>query len=421
MLSAPDTLPAHIDRSHVYDFDMFTDPAYLQDPHTRIMQIIATAPPVFWTPRNSGHWMIIGHEAAFNASRDWESFSSEVIPQEMIQAMIAAMPPGTPHIPQGVPINMDPPLHGKFRTPLNTMFSPKAMLAMKNDIRALAGDFIDSVKGQGRCEFMAAIAEPLPVQVFLKMFGLPVERQVEYRALVNQFISSPMTDMAENVRMLRGVCDVMHETIMERRERPQNDIISAMWQTRIDGREMSLDDIENYCVVLFLAGLDTVMNAMGHGVRHLAMHPDLQATLRANPALIVNAAEEFLRRYTFTVPTRIVARDIEFAGGHHEKGRSRLSLPARRRPRPGGIPRSGCVRHVAREQGAYRIRRRSPSLSRLAPGAHRAADAVRGVARSSAPIPARSVPSHPIPWRSCHRPSDPAPDLGPLTPTNCHV
>lgn len=328
MLSAPDTLPAHIDRSHVYDFDMFTDPAYLQDPHTRIMQIIATAPPVFWTPRNSGHWMIIGHEAAFNASRDWESFSSEVIPQEMIQAMIAAMPPGTPHIPQGVPINMDPPLHGKFRTPLNTMFSPKAMLAMKNDIRALAGDFIDSVKGQGRCEFMAAIAEPLPVQVFLKMFGLPVERQVEYRALVNQFISSPMTDMAENVRMLRGVCDVMHETIMERRERPQNDIISAMWQTRIDGREMSLDDIENYCVVLFLAGLDTVMNAMGHGVRHLAMHPDLQATLRANPALIVNAAEEFLRRYTFTVPTRIVARDIEFAGVTMKKGdRAYLFLP----------------------------------------------------------------------------------------------
>jgi cytochrome P450 len=307
---------------------MFTDQAYLQDPHTRIMQMMANAPPVFWTPRNSGHWMIVGHEAAFNASRDWESFSSEVVPRETIQAMIAAMPAGSPHIPQGVPITMDPPLHGKYRAPLNTMFSPKAVFALKDDIRALAGDLIDSVRGQGRCEFMSAIAEPLPVQVFLKMFGLPVERQVEYRDLVNKFISSPMTDMEENVRMLRGVCDVMHDTIMDRRERPQSDIISAMWQTTIDGRETTLDDIENYCVVLFLAGLDTVMNSMGHGVRHLAEHPDLQAALRAKPALIVNAAEELLRRYTFTVPTRIVARDIEFKGVRMKKGdRAYLFLP----------------------------------------------------------------------------------------------
>ncbi len=308
------------ERGPVYDFDMFTDQAYVQDPHTRIMDVIAKAPPIFWTPRNGGHWMIMGHKAAFDASRDWEIFSSEVLPP--------AMPPGSPRIPQGVPIGLDPPLHSKYRAPLNTMFSPKAVLAMKDGIRELAADLIDAVKDQGGCEFMTAIAEPLPVQVFLKMFGLPVERQVEYRTLVNQFISTPMTDMAQSVRMLRGVCDVMHDTIMERRDYPQDDIISAMWQTRIDDRAMTLDDIENYCVVLFLAGLDTVMNGMGHGVRHLATHPDLQANLRANPTLIVNAAEELLRRYTFTVPTRIVAKDVEFAGVTMRQGdRAYLFLP----------------------------------------------------------------------------------------------
>jgi cytochrome P450 len=242
--------------------------------------------------------------------------------------MSAALPPGSPRMPQSVPINVDPPLHTKFRAPLNTVFSPKAMLAMKDDIRSLAAELISAIRDQGRCEFMSAVAEPLPVQVFLRMFGLPVARQAQYRALVTQFMASPMTDMAEIFSTLRGVCDVMHDTLIERRENPQQDIISTMWQTEIDGRPLTLDDMENYCVLLFLAGLDTVMNGMGHGVRHLAMNPDLQAQLRANPRLIVDASEELLRRYTFTVPTRRVAKDIVFEGARMQKDdRAYLFLP----------------------------------------------------------------------------------------------
>ena len=47
--------PAHIPEAAVYDFDMFRDPGYLTDPHKRIMELIKTAPPVMWTPRNGGH------------------------------------------------------------------------------------------------------------------------------------------------------------------------------------------------------------------------------------------------------------------------------------------------------------------------------------------------------------------------------
>ncbi len=323
------SIPVHVRADRVYDFDMFSDPSYLKDPHARVLEILREAPSVFWTPRNGGHWMIAGHAAVFKASRDVATFSSQTLPPEQVQAMLAALPPGSPRMPQSVPINIDPPAHTQYRAPLNAVFSPKAMLAMKDEIRSLAAELIETVKHQGQCEFMSAIAEPLPVQVFLKMFGLPLERQVQYRALVMQFMSTPMNDMATIFGMLRGVCDVMHDTLIDRRDNPQSDIISALWKTEIDGRAMTLDDMENYCVVLFLAGLDTVMNGMGHGVRHLAMNPDLQAQLRANPKLIVDAAEELLRRYTFTVPTRMVAKDAEFEGATLKKGdRAYLFLPA---------------------------------------------------------------------------------------------
>jgi cytochrome P450 len=36
---------------------------------------------------------------------------------------------------------VDPPGHGRYRAPLQQAFSPKAMLALKEDIRALANQW----------------------------------------------------------------------------------------------------------------------------------------------------------------------------------------------------------------------------------------------------------------------------------------
>ena len=121
-LSPPVPKPAHVPEALVYDFDLFADPGLLADSHARILEIAANAPPIFWTPRLGGHWVFAGHEANFEGSRDWESFTSEFVPQAQIQAMMAMMPPGSPHIPQPLPINVDPPLHGKFRMPLNAVY-----------------------------------------------------------------------------------------------------------------------------------------------------------------------------------------------------------------------------------------------------------------------------------------------------------
>jgi cytochrome P450 len=306
--------PAHIPDAAVYDFDMFADPAFVADPHERIFDLLKNAPPVFWTPRNGGHWMFMSHSANFNAARDTEKFSSSIVPQEQIKAMLAKLPPNMPHIPQAVPINLDPPDHTKYRLPLQRVFAPKTINALKDDIRALANHLIDQIIGRGQCEFMSEVAEPLPVQVFLEMLGLPLERQVEYRNLVREHLADAEHDASKVIMKLRRIADSMHDTMIERRDNPKDDILSMLWKIEVDGKPTTLDDMENYGVLLFIAGLDTVMNGIGHGIRHLARNPDLQAQLRAKPELIADATEEMLRRYTFTVPPRRVTKDITFEG-----------------------------------------------------------------------------------------------------------
>lgn len=318
--------PAHVPDTVVYDFDMFADPAYVADPHQRILDLVKNAPPIFWTPRNGGHWMLMSHEANFTASRDIEIFSSNFIPKERLAAMQAQMPR---HLPLPLPINVDPPDHTKYRAPLQRVFSPKTINALKDSIRQLAGELIDKIKADGQCEFMTAIAEPLPVVVFLKMLGLPVERMESYRQLVAEHLSDPTPNPVDSIKKLWRIVDNIKDVLEARRDHPQDDIISLLWQAGIDGKPTTMEDMENYSVVLFIAGLDTVMNGIGHGVRYLATDLALQDRLRKSPELVGDATEEMLRRFTFTVPPRVIGKDATFQGVEMKRGeRAMLFLPA---------------------------------------------------------------------------------------------
>jgi cytochrome P450 len=320
--------PAHVPDALVYDFDMFADPGYLANPHDRILDMIANAPPVFWTPRNGGHWMAISHGANFKASRDVDTFTSQFITREQLDQISQSLP-GNPHIPMATPINLDPPEHTKYRAPLQKVFSPKAVLALKEDIRAIADRLLGEIADRGHCEFQEAVAERMPVEVFLKMFGLPLDRQDEYRQLVKEHLSISEANPAKVMLKQVRIAEIMRDTLIDRRDNPKDDIISLLWATEIDGQPMTQELMEDYSVLLFIAGLDTVVNGMGHGVRHLAMNPDLQERLRANPGLIPEAAEEILRRYTFTIPPRKVAKDTVWEGIELKAGeRLMLFLPA---------------------------------------------------------------------------------------------
>lgn len=306
--------PDHVPESAVYDFDIHHDAALLADPHERVREIVKEAPPLFWTPRNRGHWMALKYEYAFKVMREPDIFSSAPFSPEQKAAIVASMPPGAPRMIELIPILMDPPEHTKYRAPLQKVFSPKKMMSMKGEIEALANQLMDDIVDRGHCDFFTEVTEQLPVRVFLKMMGLPEERLDEFRALVRE-VFQPSHDPAEMGRRIRAIATAMMGIILERRENPQDDLISLLWATEVvEGEPMTIELMEDYAALLFLAGLDTVINGMGFGIRHLAMNPDFQEELRANPDRIVDATEELLRRYTFTVSQRRVTKDTELGG-----------------------------------------------------------------------------------------------------------
>lgn len=305
--------PDHVPEDLVFDFDYNNDPGYCSDPHARAVELLVEAPAIFWTPYNGGHWMFMSHDAVSEAMTDYKKFSSEHFSPEAFATMMADLPEEE-RIPAPVPICIDPPLHTKLRAPLFATFSPKAVANMERKVRALAERLVDAIADRGQCEFQHEVSDVYPVEIFLSMFGLPVEKEREYRELAKKHLSVISPDLSENMLMMKAIADVLRATIIDRKDNPQDDIISMLWSLKLEDEDMNLEMMLSYCVILFIAGLDTVVNALGFGVRHLASDTQLQQELRECPELIPNAVEELLRRYAFVAPIRMVKSDTEFHG-----------------------------------------------------------------------------------------------------------
>jgi cytochrome P450 len=176
--------PDHVPDELVYDYDLWTDPGMSRNPHARLQEVMAEAPPLFWTPRSGGFWVMNRFKLALDASLDWRTFSSTPVHVPNRSA-------SGERTPAPVPLLLDPPAHKIYRTPLNRPFAPQQIARLESDARKLVGDLIDAFAVAGTCEAISQLAEPLPVTIFLQLAGLPTEHLQKYRELVKKSLETP--------------------------------------------------------------------------------------------------------------------------------------------------------------------------------------------------------------------------------------
>ncbi|MCX7864955.1 MAG: cytochrome P450 [Novosphingobium sp.] len=270
---------------------------------------------VFWSPHSGGHWFINDYEMVFEAARGPDLFSSTAM----------TLPP-VPQEPRLIPLFTDPPEHGIFRAPLMKLFTPGRMRALEPGIRAFAAELIEEVAPKGRCDFVEAISEMMPVVVFMKLMGMPLERRQEFRRWTFDILSD---DDDRRMRAYANVAELMDGLIAERSTQPKDDIISQLMALELQGRPITYEEIQAYCLLLFIAGLDTVANSLSFSMNHMAAHGELQDRLRAHPEQVPEAVEEFFRRFGVPMPVRTATQDFDFHGAPIRKGeRVLLMVPA---------------------------------------------------------------------------------------------
>ncbi|ALC12916.1 cytochrome P450 [Sphingopyxis sp. 113P3] len=295
-------------RAPVFEFDYIADPGLLADCHDRYWELKETAPPVFWTNAHGGHWICNTGSSVQHVVRHPEIFSSRFL----------SIPPN-PDQPRMIPESLDPPEHRRYRQLLRPFFESKAIAPLEARVTEWTEELLGKVAATGECEFVSAVASRLPVAVFMELFGFPMEKFDEFRKLVVDFFSS-RASIEQRQAYAFQIMAHLGQLIQDRTAEPRDDMISKIIASDFEGRKLDFDELMSIGFLMFLAGLDTVTNAMSFGMRHLAHDEKLRQRVIDDPAAIPNMVEELLRRYAFVATPRYIVQDTELEGAQLKAG-----------------------------------------------------------------------------------------------------
>jgi cytochrome P450 family 142 subfamily A polypeptide 1 len=292
--------------------------------------------PVHWSEKTQ-HWILTRFDDISYVSKNSRLFCSG-------QGIL----PGIT-VRQGL-IDEDAPRHTQLRRMINAGFTPRMVKKLEGPFREITTAAIDAVAEQGECDFVEAIAVPLPLLLIAEMIGIHKEDQRDFHRWSDAMMAGQGNFDRPEIIAKAGAAFVEYSAyvsriIEDRRANPRDDLVSILTGAKDSGAleefdvaqthgnteaeqiEMANDELIMLLVTLMVAGNETTRNALSGCMQLLIENPEIRDELIDDPSLIPDATEEFLRIVT---PVRSFARtateDTELRGRLIEKGQKVLMI-----------------------------------------------------------------------------------------------
>jgi cytochrome P450 family 142 subfamily A polypeptide 1 len=326
----------------VEDID-FADAESWNPELTEHLRRLRSDAPVFWSEK-TGAFIVTRFDDVVHVSKSNELFCSG---QGVLPGKLAASAIGL--------IDEDEPRHSEMRSLINRGFTPRMVSHWEEVFRGITDETLDAVAKNGECDFVDDVAVPLPLMLIAEMIGIRPEDRERFHYWSDAMIAAQGNFdkpeiIAESGKAAMEYFNYLTEVIEDRRQNPQNDLISILVRAKDEGvlvqkksrhidqieealgrseehREMSSDELIKMCVLLLVAGNETTRNALSGSLQLLIEHPDLQRRLADDPSLIPQAIEEMLRLVSPVLSfQRTATRDTELRGVPIAEGQKVLMI-----------------------------------------------------------------------------------------------
>ncbi len=322
-------------------------------------------------------------------------------------------------------LSVEPPTHTRYRTLVSSVFTARAVAAMRADVQAVADRLLDRLAAEaGPIDIVGRYCAQLPVAIISDILG--VAEADRERVLEFGEHAAPSLDFALTYRQFRTVETGLlrfdrwlGQHLASLRREPGDNLMSKLIQATAEGQHLTDEELRATAGLVLAAGFETTVNLLGNGIRLLIDHPDQLDVLRADPSLWSNAVDEILRLESpVQMTARVANRDLELAGRRvGQDSFVALLLAAANRdpavfPNPSAfdVQRSNANRHLAfsggrhfclgaalaRLEGEIGLRslfERFPHLAAEGPGTRRPTRVLRGWAALPVRLGSADVPA----------------------------
>ena len=196
-------------------------------------------------------------------------------------------------------------------------------------------DLIDSWIDEEEIDFIKEFARPLPQRVMASVLGFPLEDIPQLglwgEAQVKAFVygrghQNKLDDdeIREQFVLLDGFKEYVQEKVKEKRENPQQDMISFLTEVTYSplGRKLTDLEVNGIVYAMIIGGLETTQYAIDEQAQLICEHEGLFDRLKNNRDLVRQFTEEGkrMRSPTQGLSTRQTSQDEVFQGVTVPKG-----------------------------------------------------------------------------------------------------
>ena len=252
--------------------------------------------PVHWQEERGGpgFWAVTRYEDCVTVNRDWERFSSAArgtMPFEMPESDIEQ---------QGLMmLNMDPPLHTRYRRLVNKGFTPRMVRDLEESIHRSTDAIIDQVVEAGRADFVTDLSAELPLQVIAELLGVPRDDRHRMFEWSNRMVGNEdpeyQTQAEEALVAAMELYAYAAELFAIKRIDPHADLMSVLTTVEVEGEQLSEMELELFFLLLTVAGNETTRNLMSGAMDTFFQHPHQWQRLLDDRSLLPRAVDEMLR------------------------------------------------------------------------------------------------------------------------------
>lgn len=277
---------------------------FLADPYAAYSQLRAHD-PVHW---NAGFkcWTVTRHSDIVRILSDPAASSARQEPPGLlrpggVRAEAVRAAAGTVHerLARWL-IRLDPPAHTRLRALLTSAMTRSTVVALTPGVRLKAQQLIEAARLHGGMDLISEFASPLVLHCIASLIGLPEADHPRFKgwsddigAFAQGEPDAPTVVRAE--RSLQEVTSYLDESIRQRRDRAQPDLLTRLLVPRRDGDILSNDEIIDTSALLLLAGHETTAHAIANAASLIFKHPELRQLMTGDRDSVEQAIDEVLR------------------------------------------------------------------------------------------------------------------------------